>query len=230
MDLSKLEASLQVSFKNKSLLQQAFTHISYTNEQKAQGKFFPSNERLEFLGDAVLQLAVSDYLYHHFSKESEGVLSRIRIQVVCEPFLAAVGKDLGFGNYIKLSRGEIITEGHKKPSILSDTVEAFIGALFLDQGLESVSRFLHQFVFTRIDDELLSKIIDDKSRLLEYVSKKDLGTIDFRLIKAKGPDHDRHFMVKAYLEDQFIGKGSGATIKEAQQKAAREALGRLQKE
>lgn len=231
MDLSKLEKALQVSFKDKSLLQQAFTHISYTNEQKVHGHFYPSNERLEFLGDAVLELAVSEYLFHRYSNKSEGVLSRIRVQVVCEPFLAAVGKDLELGNYVKLSKGESITGGRQKPSILADTLEAFIGALFLDQGLQAVKQFLHQFVFSRInDDQLLSRMSDDKSRLLEYVQQNYLGTVEFRLIKVEGPDHNRHFVVKAYLEDQFIGKGSGGSIKEAQQKAAREALDRLQKE
>ncbi|MFC7442418.1 ribonuclease III [Laceyella putida] len=223
MDLSGLEQSIGLAFKNKKLFQQAFTHTSFAHERKNNGKF-PDNERLEFLGDAVLELAVSEYLFHRYPHMSEGELTRTRARVVCEASLASFARELDFGRFVRLGKGEEMTGGRTRPSLLADVFEAFIGALFLDQGLDEVRRFLNNLVFPKINEEWLANILDAKSQLQELVQQERLGALEYRIVDMQGPAHDRHFVAEVYLEDKCLGQGSGRSKKEAEQQAALVAL------
>jgi ribonuclease III len=223
MDLSELEQATGITFRKKKLFQQAFTHTSYAHEKKGSDGI-PDNERLEFLGDAVLELVVSEYLFHRFPQMSEGELTRTRARVVCEPSLAFFAKELEFGRYVRLGKGEEMTGGRTRPSLLADVFEAFIGALFLDQGLDMVRRFLHCVVFPKVNEEWLANIMDAKSQLQEMVQQERLGPLEYRIVDMQGPAHDRHFVAEVYLEDKCLGKGAGRSKKEAEQQAASEAL------
>ncbi|AUS09268.1 ribonuclease III [Laceyella sacchari] len=223
MDLSELERSIGLTLKNKKLFQQAFTHTSFAHERKNSGKF-PDNERLEFLGDAVLELAVSEYLFHRYPQMSEGELTRTRARVVCEASLASFAKELDFGRFVRLGKGEEMTGGRTRPSLLADVFEAFIGALFLDQGLDEVRRFLTRLVFPKINDEWLANMLDAKSQLQELVQQERLGALEYRIVDMQGPAHDRHFVAEVYLEDRCLGQGAGRSKKEAEQQAALIAL------
>ena len=170
MDLARLEQITGLKFHNRKLFQQAFTHTSFTHEKKATG-VHPDNERLEFLGDAVLELAVSEYLFQRYPKMSEGDLTRTRARVVCEASLASFAKELGFGEHVRLGKGEEMTGGRSRPSLLADVFEAFIGALFLDSGLEQVKKFLERVVFPKVNSDWLKNMLDDKSKLQEVVQQ-----------------------------------------------------------
>jgi ribonuclease-3 len=222
MDFSRLEQAIGITFRNKKLFQQAFTHTSFAHERK--NGLVPDNERLEFLGDAVLELAVSEYLFHRYPKMSEGELTRTRARMVCEPSLALFARELGFGEYVRLGKGEELTGGRTRPSLLADVFEAFIGALFLDQGLHGVKRFLHSVVFPKVSDEWLASMLDAKSQLQEWVQQERLGTLEYRIVDMQGPAHDRHFVAEVYLDNRRLGQGSGRSKKEAEQQAAMEAL------
>ncbi|SFJ61003.1 ribonuclease III [Thermoflavimicrobium dichotomicum] len=225
MNLSQLEQLIGITFRNKKLFQQAFTHTSYAHERKNYG-VEPDNERLEYLGDAVLELAVSEYLFHRYPQMSEGELTRTRARVVCEPSLASFAKELNFGNYVRLGKGEEMTGGRTRPSLLADVFEAFIGALFLDQGLDVVRRFLHTVVFPKVSDEFLTRVMDAKSQLQELVQQERVGPLEYRIVDVQGPAHDRHFVAEVYLDNQCLGRGSGRSKKEAEQQAATQALER----
>ncbi|SEN15357.1 ribonuclease III [Lihuaxuella thermophila] len=223
MDLTELEQATGLTFRNKKLFQQAFTHTSFAHERKNHGAH-PDNERLEFLGDAVLELAVSEYLFSRFPGMSEGELTRTRARVVCEPSLASFAKELEFGRFVRLGKGEEMTGGRTRPSLLADLFEAFIGALYLDQGLDGVKNFLYTVVFPKINDEWLSRMTDAKSQLQEMVQQERLGPLEYRIVDIKGPAHDRHFVAEVYLDNKRLGQGSGRSKKEAEQRAAMEAL------
>lgn len=225
MDLVRLEQVTGLKFHNRKLFQQAFTHTSYTHEKKSSG-IHPDNERLEFLGDAVLELAVSEYLFHRYPKMSEGELTRTRARVVCEASLASFAKELGFGEYIRLGKGEEMTGGRTRPSLLADVFEAFIGALFLDSGLEQVKQFLERVVFPKVNSEWLKSMLDAKSQLQEVVQQGRLGSLEYRIVDTQGPAHDRHFVVEVCLDNEPLGQGTGRSKKEAEQRAASEALTR----
>jgi ribonuclease III len=225
MDLARLEQVTGLKFHNRKLFQQAFTHTSFTHEKKATG-VHPDNERLEFLGDAVLELAVSEYLFQRYPKMSEGDLTRTRARVVCEASLASFAKELGFGEHVRLGKGEEMTGGRSRPSLLADVFEAFIGALFLDSGLEQVKKFLERVVFPKVNSDWLKNMLDAKSQLQEVVQQGRLGTLEYRIVDTKGPAHDRHFVVEVCLDQKPIGKGTGRSKKEAEQRAASEALAR----
>lgn len=223
MDLTPLEQLLHLRFQNRKLFQQAFTHTSFAHERRNTGSI-PDNERLEFLGDAVLELAVSEHLFERFPGMTEGDLTRNRARIVCEPSLAAFAKDLHFGDYVRLGKGEELTGGRVRPSLLADVFEAFIGALFLDQGLEKVRAFLQQVVFPKVDEKWLSRTTDAKSYLQELVQQEKLGPLEYRIVDMQGPAHDRHFVAEVYLENDSLGQGSGRSKKEAEQQAAAQAL------
>jgi ribonuclease III len=225
MDLARLEQVTGLKFHNRKLFQQAFTHTSFTHEKKATG-VHPDNERLEFLGDAVLELAVSEYLFQRYPKMSEGDLTRTRARVVCEASLASFAKELGFGEHVRLGKGEEMTGGRSRPSLLADVFEAFIGALFLDSGLEQVKKFLERVVFPKVNSDWLKNMLDAKSQLQEVVQQGRLGTLEYRIVETRGPAHDRHFVVEVCLDQKPIGKGTGRSKKEAEQRAASEALAR----
>lgn len=225
MDFSQLEQQIGVNLKNKALFQQAFTHTSYAHEKKNHGSY-PDNERLEFLGDAVLELVVSEFLFNRYPEKSEGVLTRIRARVVCEPSLASFAKELNFGKYMRLGKGEEMTGGRTRPSLLADVFEAFTGALFLDQGLDVAKRFLSQVIFPKVNEDWLAQMTDAKSQLQELVQQERLGTLDYRIVDIQGPAHDRYFVAEVYLDERRLGKGSGRSKKEAEQQAATQALAR----
>lgn len=223
---AKLQQELDVTFRNPQLLYQAFTHSSYVNEHRR--KKFTDNERLEFLGDAVLELSVSHYLYMKYPDMSEGELTKLRATIVCEPSLVLFANELGFGNYILLGKGEELTGGRSRPALLADVFESFVGALYLDQGLEPVVSFLEVILFPKVEIGAFSHVMDYKSQLQEIVQQKNSGTLNYEIIDEKGPAHSRIFVTRVTLADQELGIGNGRSKKEAEQQAAQLAIRKLQ--
>ena len=220
----KLEERIGYVFRDKDLLRQALTHSSYANERKINK--VKDYERIEFLGDAVLEMISSEYLYNSRSEMSEGQLTRTRAAMVCEPSLAACARDLSLDRYILLGKGEDATGGRSRDSIISDVMEALIGAVYLDGGFERAGEFIHRFVLSDLEDKAL--FYDAKSILQEEM-QKDGGDIRYVLVGESGPEHDKSFFVEVYQGDVLLGSGSGHNKKAAQQKAAYEALLRLKK-
>ncbi|MEN8253180.1 MAG: ribonuclease III [Patescibacteria group bacterium] len=216
------------NFINQDLLDTALTHRSALNEKVSNSK--ESNERLEFLGDAVLELITTKYLYFNFPKEPEGVLTAYRSSLVKTTTLATVSARLGLGKKLFMSKGEEATGGRENIGLLADSFEALIGALYLDQGLEQVERFLEENLFIefpRIRREKLYQ--DNKSLLQEIVQAKGFDTPTYRVISETGPDHDKEFTVEVMISENSKGKGAGKSKQEAQQAAAKEALGKYTK-
>lgn len=182
------------------------------------------NERLEFLGDAVLQLTVSEYLYTRYPDSPEGEMTRLRASIVCEPSLVRFAEALEFGQVVLLGKGEEQTGGRTRPSLLADAFEAFLGALYLDQGLEAAKQFLvrHMFVLLPVDGQAPLK--DYKTELQEKIQQLSLGTIDYEIVEEKGPAHDREFIAVVSVGNRRFGQGSGRSKKEAEQRAASQAL------
>lgn len=221
----ELQEKIEIQFQNMSLLTQAFTHSSYVNEHRGQP--FRDNERLEFLGDAVLELTVSQYLFKHFPKMSEGEMTKLRAAIVCEPSLVKFANDLEFGKLILLGKGEEMTGGRERPALLADVFEAFIGALYLDQGLDAVYRFLSRYVFPKVTEGQFSQVIDYKSQLQEFIQHDNLGEITYQIIQEKGPAHNREFVSEVFVNAKSMGVGTGKSKKEAEQRAAEKALQQL---
>lgn len=221
----KFQEDIKIKFKDESLLIQAFTHSSYVNEHRGQP--FKDNERLEFLGDAVLELTVSKYLFTHFPKMSEGEMTKLRAAIVCEPSLVKLAEDLEFGQLILLGKGEEMTGGRERPALLADVFESFIGALYLDQGLEAVYCFLTICVFPKISGGEFAQIVDYKSQLQEFIQQDSLGDITYQIIQEKGPAHNREFASEVFLDSKSLGVGIGKSKKEAEQRAAEKALKNL---
>ncbi|WP_425589586.1 ribonuclease III [Fictibacillus terranigra] len=225
--VAPLQERINLFFDNEKLLVQAFTHSSYVNEHR--GRPYEDNERLEFLGDAVLELTISQFLYSKFSTMSEGELTKLRAAIVCEPSLVILANELHFGDYVLLGKGEENTGGRTRPALLADVFEAFIGALYLDKGIEAVKEFLEIHVFPRINEGAFSHVMDFKSQLQEYVQREGLGTIDYKIIQEKGPAHNREFVSEVKLNEDAFGVGFGRSKKEAEQHAAQEALEKIMK-
>ena len=221
-----LQQELDVQFENQELLFQAFTHSSYVNEHRR--KFYKDNERLEFLGDAVLELSVSQYLFQKFTSMSEGQLTKLRAAIVCEPSLVIFANELKFGKYVLLGKGEEVTGGRERPALLADVFESFIGALYLDQGLQPVVAFLEQVVFPKIEIGAFSHVMDYKSQLQEMVQQMNNGSLHYEIVEEKGPAHNRTFVSSVRLGNDELGEGKGKSKKEAEQKAAQVAINRLQ--
>lgn len=209
---------LEIQFSNKKLLKQSFTHASYRNEHRTEGG--QDNERLEFLGDAVLELLVSEYLFLKYPKLPEGELTRLRAAIVCEPSLVRFATKLEFDRYIRLGRGEEISGGRKRPALLADVFEAFVGAYYLDQGLQAVKDFLHKYVFPEIQSVGTPLLQDYKTSLQEYVQREGLGQLSYQILEERGPAHNREFVAMAMLDDRSMGEGVGRSKKEAEQRAA----------
>ena len=207
-------------FQQEGLLLQALTHSSYANEQKM--KKHSDNERLEFLGDAVLEIISSEYLYHHFPELSEGELTKMRASLVCEPTLAYCTKDLRLGEYLLLGRGEDHTGGRQRNSILSDALEAVIGAIYLDGGFASAKEFILKFILTDIAHKQL--FYDSKTILQETVQGRNMGAMNYRLSGERGPDHNKVFQVELWIGGKKTSAGEGHTKKAAEQEAAYKAL------
>lgn len=217
--VEKLEAQIGYVFRNQELVMQAMTHSSYANERKINQ--IKDYERIEFLGDAVLELVTSEYLYGKHEEMTEGVLTRTRAAMVCEPSLASCARNMGLDRYIRLGKGEEMTGGRKRDSIISDAMEALIGAIYLDGGFGRAREFIHRFVLEELENKAL--FYDAKSILQEEVQKEG-GEVRYALIGESGPEHDKTFSVEVYLGEQLLGKGIGHNKKKAEQQAAYEAL------
>ncbi|MFT9488130.1 MULTISPECIES: ribonuclease III [Tepidibacillus] len=224
-DFKLLQEDLGISFHNTQILRQAFTHSSYVNEHRNRN--LQDNERLEYLGDAVLELTVSDYLFHKFPKMKEGEMTKLRAAIVCESSLVDFAEFLHFGDYILLGKGEELTGGRARPALLADVFESFIGALYLDQGIESVKQFLERYVFPKIDHGDFFLVHDYKSQLQELVQHDNLGNIVYQIVEEIGPAHDREFHSEVQIEGKVYGHGIGKSKKESEQQAARQALKKL---
>jgi len=223
--MEKLEKILELDFTDKELLKKSLTHSSYTNEMKSRGVICECNERLEFLGDSILQIISSELLYAYFDSLHEGDLSRIRAQIVCEKALNKYATELGLGEFLLLGHGEELNNGRKRPSILADAFEALIAAIYLEAGLEKTRDFLLPFLESEIKTIETGKHGEDsKSRLQEIVQREPNERFEYVLVKESGPAHDREFEVEARLNRNVIGKGKGKTKREAEQNAATQAL------
>lgn len=228
---NRIEAFQQdsgIRFKNEAVLYEAFTHSSYVNEHRR--KAFIDNERLEFLGDAVLELAVSQYLFHRYPKMTEGELTKLRASIVCEPSLVHLANELQLGSYILLGKGEENTGGRQRPALLADVFEALVGALYLDQGLDPVVELLQKVMFPKVEIGAFSKVTDYKSQLQELVQQDNAGQLKYDILEEKGPAHNRIFVSQVSLDGQALGEGSGRSKKEAEQQAAQLAIVKLKAE
>ena len=222
-EIDNLCDRIEYSFKQKDLLEEAFSHSSYVNESGVVG--VKDNERLEFLGDAVLDLAISDILMEFFESAKEGNLSKYRAIVVNEKGLCKVARELQLGDYILLGRGEELTNGREKPSILANTMEALLGALYLDAGFDVTKRIIRKLftpLIMKIDSGKLAR--DYKSKLQEFTQEVYKTRPEYRHTKETGPAHDKTFLVKVILNSSIIAQGEGKTKKQAEQNAAREAF------
>ncbi len=221
--LQELQGKIGYRFQNEALLKQALTHSSFANEQKINK--LNNYERLEFLGDAVLELVSSEFLYNENKDMPEGQLTRLRASMVCEPALAYCARDIQLNTYILLGKGEEATGGRTRDSIISDVMEAVIGAIFLDGGIENAQRFIYRFVLSDLEDKIL--FMDSKTLLQEEIQKNNTAQLRYELVGETGPDHDKQFSVRAFLDDKLIGSGVGRTKKAAEQEAAYGAILKL---
>jgi ribonuclease III len=225
MNREKLEKMLNLKFHNIEVIKQAFTHSSYVNEHR--DGHTSDNERLEFLGDAVLELGVSQYLYRKYPEMPEGEMTKLRAAIVCEPSLEVFARNLNFGEHIFLGKGEEMTGGRNRPALLADVFEAFLGALYLDQGFNTALDFLEKHVFPKIDTGAFSHGMDYKSKLQEVVQQDKNQTIVYQIVDEKGPSHNKEFIAELLINNSVLGSGLGRTKKEAEQRAAKNALDKL---
>ena len=224
--LQNLEKAIGYVFRNKTLLSTALIHSSFSNEHRKEN--IPNNERLEFLGDAALELASSRYLYERFPDEPEGVLSKRRAALVCEPSLAECARSVDLGSYLQLGKGEEKNNGRTRDSLLSDAFEAVIGAILLDGGFAAAEAFVRRFVM----DKMISHPVysDAKTALQETVQLSQPDSISYILLSEEGPEHDKVFTVEVRIGGVRYGTGSGHSKKTAEQMAAEAALNRLKEE
>mgnify|MGYP000974977685 FL=1 len=220
-NLSNVEKNLKINFNNKRIIQTAFTHSSYAKQFKES----QYNERLEFLGDSVLQLTITEYLFSNYKNKLEGELTRLRSLIVCENSLYNVARKLGISDFIMMSKGEELTGGRDRISIQADAVEAIIAAIYIDKGLEVAKEFIltnfNDIIKKAIDNKI---ILDFKTKLQEYLQKDGDIDINYELYKHEGPPHRRKFFVNLYVEGKLLGTGEGYSKKEAEQNAAKAAL------
>ncbi|MCL2199961.1 MAG: ribonuclease III [Defluviitaleaceae bacterium] len=224
--MSDLQTNLGYTFGRHSLLKHAITHSSFVHEQKLETA--DSNERLEFLGDAVLELCISDFLYHRYPEMNEGELTKKRATLVCEATLATLARKLKIGEFILLGQGEAAEGGREKDSILSDVFESILGAIFLDGGMEEV-RALILRLYEPIADKTSKKTKDFKSTLQEVLQKQSHETALYTIIKEEGPAHKKEFTAQASHQGKILGTGVGGSKKTAEQEAAKMALETLKK-
>lgn len=224
----ELAERFDIHIKDQSLLDEAFTQASYVNEHPNQGlKFY---ERIEFLGDAVMQLVVSNYIYRRYPQMPQGRLTRLRAAMVNENSFASFARECHFDQYIRLGKGEEKAQARQRDSLLCDIFESFIGALYLDQGLDAVVKFVTQVVFPKLGEGRFDEFFDHKTELQELVQQNGAVAIDYRLEDEQGPDNDLAFKVAVYVNDQLLGEGTGHSKKHAEQNAARHALENLKAE
>lgn len=226
-NLISLQKNLNYKFRNEELLSLAMTHSSYANENKMG--IVENNERLEFLGDAILNLVVSQYLYKKYPNHPEGELTKIRAKVVCESSLAYAAKKIEIGKYLLLGKGEEATGGRVRESILADAAEAIVGAIYMDSDFETTNTIL----LTNFESDIVHAVakgdlfIDYKTELQEMIQKKGKSTMEYVVVKEEGPDHNKRFYIDVVVNNESIGTGRGRNKKDAEQMAAKEALIRL---
>ncbi|MBE6848428.1 MAG: ribonuclease III [Ruminococcus sp.] len=220
-DFAEFEQILGITFRNKELLYEALSHSSYANEKKKQRR---SNERLEFLGDSVLSIVVSQYLFQNYPDLPEGELTKIRAALVCEKSLHRFALQIRLGEFLLLGKGETHTGGRERPSILADAFEAVIAAIYLDAGLEIARAHILRFIPKNIPENRSMLFGDYKTALQEVVQKNPEEKVEYLLIDESGPDHSKTFAVEVCLNSNVIGRGKGRSKKEAEQMAAKEAL------
>ena len=224
-DIKKFQEVIGYHFHDEKLLRQALTHSSFANEKHL--KKHSDNERLEFLGDAVLEIISSEFLYKEYPDKPEGELTKLRASIVCEPTLALCTKDIALGEYLLLGKGENQTGGRGRKSILSDALEAVIGAIYLDGGFANAKEFIHKYILTDIEHKQL--FYDSKTILQEIVQENGTQPVEYILTKEEGPDHNKNFTVEARVNGKVMGQGSGHTKKAAEQAAAYQAIRVLRK-
>ena len=222
-DIKKFQEVIGYHFHDEKLLRQALTHSSFANEKHL--KKHSDNERLEFLGDAVLEIISSEFLYKEYPDKPEGELTKLRASIVCEPTLALCTKDIALGEYLLLGKGEDQTGGRGRKSILSDALEAVIGAIYLDGGFANAKEFIHKYILTDIEHKQL--FYDSKTTLQEIVQGSYDDDVRYELVKEEGPDHNKSFYVHALLGSTVLGEGTGHTKKAAEQQAAYCAIKKL---
>jgi ribonuclease-3 len=223
IEFENFEKTINVLFKDKGLLKQAFTHRSYINENGAS--VFSHNERLEFLGDAVLELVVTDFLYKKYPNYTEGELTSLRSALVNAVIISEIAGDIGMNEYLLLSKGEAKDNGKARQYILANTYEALIGAIYLDQGYDAVDRFVNENLLRKTEEIVSKKLWRDAKSLIqekaqEFLSKTPL----YKVLRQSGPDHDKHFTVGIYFGTEKIAEGKGKSKQEAEQKSAEAAL------
>lgn len=225
MNELEFQKVIQYEFKNPNLLKNALTHSSYINEGKTTKA--GNNERLEFLGDAILDAVISDYLYNRLEHVEEGELTKLRAGIVCERSLAVCGTKVGIGDYLHLGKGEENMGGRKRGSILADAMEAVIGAIYLDSGWDAARDFVIRIFSEIIEEALLGKLhMDYKTEIQEKLQSHGEAEINYVIEKEEGPDHDKTFYANLIFQGNIIGSGSGRSKKEAEQQAAKQALER----
>ena len=221
--IKEFEKNIGYCFKNKNYLCQALTHSSYANEMRMSK--LANNERLEFLGDAVLELMSSENIYENNPNMYEGEMTKLRASLVCEPTLAICARDIQLGKYILLGKGEIATGGAKRDSILSDAFEAVIGAIYLDGGFTSAKEFVEKYVLNDMENKKL--FFDSKTILQEIIQADYKEPLQYKLLGESGPDHDKLFTVAAIVDGKELSQGTGKTKKAAEQAAAYQAILKL---
>jgi ribonuclease-3 len=222
-DFSLLEKKLNLKFKNRDFLIQAFCHRSYLNENP--DFYLPHNERLEFLGDAVLELVVTEYLYQKYPEKSEGELTNWRAALVNAKMLSNLAQELGFNDFLLLSKGEEKEVGKARLYILANAFEAFIGAIYLDQGYVACQEFIKKYLLKKLPEIIKKGLFKDaKSRFQEEAQERVKITPTYKVLDEWGPDHAKHFIVGVFLGEELVAKGEGSSKQEAEEEAAREAL------
>ena len=222
-----LQERLGYVFRDISYLELALTHSSYTNEQRSRGILVSSNERLEFLGDAVLELVISEHLYSNYKKHREGSLTKMRQKLVCEKTLSKIAAELEIGDYLNIGHGEELTDCRKRPKVLADALEAVIGAVYLDS--KGVNDLAPRDVIMRIyadmlDEVAISSATDYKTRLQQLIEQDGAALLEYRLIDTEGPEHNKLFTVSAFVNNNEVGRGVASNKKEAEMQAAKVAL------
>lgn len=223
INFSDFEKKTKIFFKDKNLLKQAFTHRSYINENA--GTTLSHNERLEFLGDAVIELIVTDFLYKKYQNYTEGELTAVRSALVNAVIISEIASKIGMNDFLLLSRGEAKDHGKARVYILANTYEAFIGALYLDQGYDTVNKFVHETLLPKTDEIVNKKLWRDAKSLVQEKAQEFVSvTPAYKVLSESGPDHARHFTVGIFFGPNFIAEGKGKSKQEAEVKAAEEAL------
>ena len=223
----ELQAVIGYSFNDISLLQNALTHSSYAYEQKSRGIVYPSNERLEFLGDTVLELVISEHLYDKFKNKGEGALTKMRQGIVCEKTLSQIALGINLGDYLNLGRGEENTDCRKRPKVLADALEALIAAIYVDSGSfarHGAKDIVLKLFIDEIDAAEVLQNGDYKTMLQQLVEKDGSAILEYTVVSEAGPEHDKIFTVEARVNNNSVGVGTSHNKKEAEQQAARQAL------